>query len=132
VYSGPQALEELATHPLCDLVVVAVVGAAGLRPTLAALRAGKRVALANKEALVIGGHLVMEYREQIVPLDSEHSALWQLFTGRNPEDVAQIILTASGGPLGITQVIWPRSRRPRPWIIPTGKWEARSVLIRQP
>lgn len=98
VYSGPQALEELATHPLCDLVVVAVVGAAGLRPTLAALRAGKRVALANKEALVIGGHLVMEYREQIVPLDSEHSALWQLFTGRNPEDVAQIILTASGGP----------------------------------
>ena len=98
VYSDPEALEEMVTHPRCDVVVVAVVGAAGLKPALAALKAGKRVALANKETLVIGGHLVMEYREQIVPIDSEHSALWQLFSGRSREDIAEIILTASGGP----------------------------------
>jgi len=98
VYSDPRALEDMVTDPRCDLVVVAVVGAAGLKPTLAALKAGKRVALANKETLVVGGHLVMQYREQIVPIDSEHSALWQLFLGRPREDVSEIILTASGGP----------------------------------
>lgn len=98
VYSDPQALVEMVTDPACDLVVVAVVGAMGLKPTLAALEAGKRVALANKETLVAGGHLVMRYREQITPIDSEHSALWQLFSGRKREDVAKIVLTASGGP----------------------------------
>lgn len=98
VYSDPSAVEEMVTDPRCDVVVVAVVGAAGLKPTLAALGAGKRVALANKETLVTGGHLVMQYREQIVPVDSEHSALWQLFYGRERGHIAEIILTASGGP----------------------------------
>ncbi|HHW71653.1 MAG TPA: 1-deoxy-D-xylulose-5-phosphate reductoisomerase [Firmicutes bacterium] len=97
VYSDAKAVLEMVTDPRCDLLVTAVVGAAGLMPTLAALQAGKRVALANKETLVIGGHLVMKYREQIVPIDSEHSALWQLFTGRR-EQISEIILTASGGP----------------------------------
>lgn len=98
VYSETEQLVEMVTDPRCDIVVVAVVGAMGLQPTLAALKAGKRVALANKETLVAGGHLIMEYQEQIIPIDSEHSALWQLFWGRNKKDVAQIVLTASGGP----------------------------------
>ncbi|MDI9460220.1 1-deoxy-D-xylulose-5-phosphate reductoisomerase [Candidatus Darwinibacter acetoxidans] len=98
VYSEEDGLEEMVTDPRCDLVVAAMVGAAGLKPTLAALQAGKRVALANKETLVAGGHLVMRYRDQLVPIDSEHSALWQLFGGRKREDIAGIVLTASGGP----------------------------------
>ena len=98
VFSGPDSLEELVTDPACDLVVVSLVGAVGLKPTLRALEAGKRVALANKETLVAGGHLVMKYRDQIIPIDSEHSALWNLFSGRRREDIAKIILTASGGP----------------------------------
>ncbi|NLJ73777.1 MAG: 1-deoxy-D-xylulose-5-phosphate reductoisomerase [Firmicutes bacterium] len=98
VYSDPEGLCEMAAHPDCDIVVVAVVGAAGLKPTLAALEAGKRVALANKETLVAGGHLVMKYRSQIVPVDSEHSALWHCFEGRDKKQVSRIMLTASGGP----------------------------------
>lgn len=98
VYSDPAGLEAMVTDPKVDLVVVSVVGAVGLGPTLAALEAGKRVALANKETLVAGGHLVMEYRDQIIPIDSEHSALWNLFSGRSRRDVSKVVLTASGGP----------------------------------
>lgn len=95
---GEEGLTEIATHPDVDLLVVSVVGAVGLRPTLQALKAGKRVALANKETLVIGGHLVMEYREQLIPIDSEHNALWQCLDGKDKDDVSELILTASGGP----------------------------------
>ncbi|NLL43441.1 MAG: 1-deoxy-D-xylulose-5-phosphate reductoisomerase [Firmicutes bacterium] len=98
VFSGLASMEEMAADPACDLVVVSLVGAMGLQPTLRALEAGKRVALANKETLVAGGHLVMKYREQIVPIDSEHSALWSLFSGRSRDKTEKIILTASGGP----------------------------------
>lgn len=98
VSSDPDFLGEMVTDPACDLVVVSVVGAVGLKPTLLALEAGKRVALANKETLVAGGHLVMNYRDQIIPIDSEHSALWNLIEGRNRDDLAKLILTASGGP----------------------------------
>jgi len=95
---GEDALCELACLPEADLVVVAVVGAAGVRPTISALKAGKKVALANKETLVIAGHLVQEYLSQVVPIDSEHSALWQCFHGRERSHVDRIVLTASGGP----------------------------------
>lgn len=98
VFSSIDGMIEMVTDPSCDLVVVSVVGAVGLKPTLAALEAGKRVALANKETLVAGGHLVMKYRSQIIPIDSEHSALWQLFNGRDLKTISKIILTASGGP----------------------------------
>ena len=98
VFSDLEGLEEMAADPDCDTVVVSVVGAVGLMPTLRALEAGKRVALANKETLVAGGHLVMQYRDQIIPVDSEHSAVWSLFSGRRKNDIAKIILTASGGP----------------------------------
>jgi 1-deoxy-D-xylulose-5-phosphate reductoisomerase len=100
--TGPEVLVEAATHPDADIVVNAVVGAAGLEATLAALRAGKRVALANKETLVMAGDLVAQAAYagggEIVPIDSEHSAVLQCITGRNDASVARLILTASGGP----------------------------------
>lgn len=99
--AGPECLIEAATHPDAGIVVNAVVGAAGLEATLAALRAGKRVALANKETLVMAGELVREAARQgggeIVPVDSEHSAVLQCITG-SPKEVERLILTASGGP----------------------------------
>jgi 1-deoxy-D-xylulose-5-phosphate reductoisomerase len=100
--TGRQALLEAATHPDADVVLNALVGAAGLEPTLAALRAGKRVALANKESLVCGGPLVLraaaEGGGELVPVDSEHSAILQCLRGVRADEVARLMLTASGGP----------------------------------
>jgi 1-deoxy-D-xylulose-5-phosphate reductoisomerase len=108
--TGPEVLVEAATHPEADIVVNAVVGAAGLEATLAALRAGKRVALANKETLVMAGDLVAQAAwaggGEIVPIDSEHSAVLQCITGRDDESLARLILTASGGPFRE----WPAER----------------------
>jgi 1-deoxy-D-xylulose-5-phosphate reductoisomerase len=103
--SGPKtrwaSLEEMAAHPEADVVVVATSGAAGLGPTLAALRAGKAVALANKEVLVMAGHTVTREAErghgELRPVDSEHSAIWQCLWGEDIASVSKIILTASGG-----------------------------------
>jgi 1-deoxy-D-xylulose-5-phosphate reductoisomerase len=99
---GPECLVEAATRPDVQIVVNAVVGAAGLQATLAALEAGKRVALANKETLVMAGELVTRAAGagggEIVPVDSEHSAVLQCVTGRRPGEVGRLILTASGGP----------------------------------
>lgn len=100
--TGREALLEAATHPDADIVINAVVGAAGLEATLAALGAGKRLALANKESLVAGGPLVMDALArgggELVPIDSEHSAVLQCLAGLRREDVRRIVLTASGGP----------------------------------
>jgi 1-deoxy-D-xylulose-5-phosphate reductoisomerase len=97
---GAEALEALARHPEVDAVMAGIVGAAGLASTLAAVRAGKRVLLANKEALVMAGPIVMraarESDAQIVPVDSEHNAVFQCFAGKT--FVRKIVLTASGGP----------------------------------
>ena len=103
VASGPEGLEEAAALPSADTVITAVVGMVGLKPTLAAIAQGKRIALANKETLVCGGELVMSEAErcgaQIVPVDSEHSALFQSLQGcRDRGEVRRLILTASGGP----------------------------------
>jgi 1-deoxy-D-xylulose-5-phosphate reductoisomerase len=99
---GPDALLAAATHPEVDVVVVGIVGTAGLPPTLAALEAGKTVALATKEALVVGGHLVMAAARRtgapVVPIDSEHSAILQCLRGTTPDEIEAIFLTASGGP----------------------------------
>ncbi len=98
---GPEGLAELAALPEVELVLNAVVGAIGIFPTLSALGAGKRLALANKESLVVGGELVMAARrfpDQIIPVDSEHAALWQLFSAVRREEVERIWITASGGP----------------------------------
>src|SRR5207302_101123 len=98
--SGAGCLIEAATHPDVRVVVNGIVGAAGLEATLAALRAGKRVALANKETLVMAGELVTraarEGGGEIVPVDSEHSAVLQCVSGRGPAELARLILTASG------------------------------------
>jgi len=99
---GRECLVNAATRDDVDIVLNAVVGAAGLEATLAALEAGKRVALANKETLVMAGHLVRQAMErgggEIVPVDSEHSAILQCMAGRRRDDVRRVVLTASGGP----------------------------------
>ncbi len=98
--NGP-SLEEIASHPDIDLVVVATSGASGLSPTLAAIRSGKSVALANKEVLVMAGGIIMEeankFGIEIKPIDSEHSAIWQCLQGESYSEIDKIILTASGG-----------------------------------
>lgn len=102
VLLGEQGLLEVATLPEADIVVAATSGLVGLGPTLAALRGGKSIALANKETLVMGGHLVMEEACKagvpILPVDSEHSALWQCLRGEEATEVRRLIITASGGP----------------------------------
>jgi len=97
VLAGPDALAELAAWP-CDVVLNGMTGSVGLAPTLAALEAGRVLALANKESLVAGGPLVTPYRDRIVPVDSEHSALAQCLRGGSRAEVARLVLTASGGP----------------------------------
>lgn len=97
---GREGLLQIATLPEAELVVNGLVGAIGLEPTLAALQTGKRVCLANKESLVIGGHLVqcaLRSNGELIPIDSEHSAIFQLLEGRPRKEARRIILTASGG-----------------------------------
>ena len=102
IVAGSEGLIEAAVHPDAETVVTAVVGTVGLKPTLAAIRCGKRIALANKETLVCAGDLVMraakEYGAEIVPVDSEHSAIFQCLQGAQGNPVKNLILTASGGP----------------------------------
>ncbi len=97
-----EGITSVATHPEVDLVVSAMVGASGLLPTMAAVKAGKTIALANKETLIVAGRLVMEEAARrsvdIIPVDSEHSAIFQSLQGHNKVEVRRIILTASGGP----------------------------------
>ncbi len=99
---GEDGYRAAAAHATADMTVTAMVGAAGLKPTLAAIDAGKTIALANKETLVMAGDFVMkaaaEKGVEILPIDSEHSAIFQCLQGHRPEDVEKIFLTASGGP----------------------------------
>src|SRR5215210_416435 len=99
---GPDAAERLASDTEADLIVNALVGSAGLPPTLAALQAGKTVALANKESLVVGGELVMDLvkgePERLLPVDSEHAALAMAIRHERREDLKRVVITASGGP----------------------------------
>ena len=119
-----------------DLVLNGLVGAAGLRPTLAALERGIPVALANKESLVVGGELVAAVRARtgadLIPVDSEHSALFQLMAGVARERVSRAVLTASGGPFrgrrARNSMASPSSRR---WPTPRGGWAPRSRLTPQ-
>jgi 1-deoxy-D-xylulose-5-phosphate reductoisomerase len=99
-YSGPDAVTRLVQNTEADVVLNALVGALGLEPTLAALASGARLALANKESLVAGGPLVLRAAQpgQIVPVDSEHSALAQCLRSGSADEVAKLVLTASGGP----------------------------------
>ena len=109
VFAGPEGLVGLITESSCDLVLNALTGSAGLGPTVATLGEGLDLALANKESLVVGGELVTALAEatgaQIIPVDSEHSALYQLVQSERPGNIDRLVLTASGGPF--------RGRRPQ-------------------
>lgn len=102
VYAGAEALSQVVEAEPIDVVLTAMVGYAGLRPTIHAIRAGKAIALANKETLVVAGELINElaqqYRTPILPVDSEHSAVFQCLTGEIGNPIEKVILTASGGP----------------------------------
>src|SRR5258706_77946 len=102
VHSGEKGLIELATMPEADIVLVAIVGTAGLEPALAAIRAGKDLAVASKEILVMAGEIVMreakKHKVKILPVDSEHNAIFQCIERCQPSEVRRVILTASGGP----------------------------------
>jgi len=108
VTSGAEGLIELATLPSADIVLVAIVGTAGLQPALAAIRAGKDIAVASKEILVMAGEIVMaearKHGVRVLPVDSEHSAIFQCLGERTPESVRRLILTASGGPFRETPI----------------------------
>ncbi|MBW2731678.1 MAG: 1-deoxy-D-xylulose-5-phosphate reductoisomerase [Deltaproteobacteria bacterium] len=100
--AGPEGAEAIAGHTEADLVITAMVGAAGLKPTLTAIRRGVQVAIANKEPLVMAGELctreAMRWGAELLPVDSEHSAIFQCLKGRTPEHVRRLVLTCSGGP----------------------------------
>jgi len=102
IMSGPEAVETLARESEADVILNAMVGAAGLGPTLAALQSGKVLALANKESLIVGGELVTDLvkgePERLIPVDSEHAALAQCLRGERREDLRRVVITGSGGP----------------------------------
>lgn len=102
VWGGADSIAEMVTFPSIDIVVAAMVGYAGLRPTIEAIRAGKTIALANKETLVVAGEIICELAQQyhtpILPVDSEHSAIFQSLVGEDKSEIEKILLTASGGP----------------------------------
>lgn len=102
VVSGMDGLLELAAMPETEILVTAIVGMLGIRPTIEAIRAGKDIALANKETLVTAGHLIMpmakEYGVKILPVDSEHSAIFQALNGEDNKEIHKLLITASGGP----------------------------------
>lgn len=102
IFSGVEGLNRIAENPEVDLIISAIVGAVGLIPTYYGIKAGKDVALANKESMVIGGDLITKEAQKngvkILPIDSEHSAIFQSIEGHRREDIKRIILTASGGP----------------------------------
>lgn len=102
VWAGEDAIAQMVTMPSIDVVVAAMVGYAGLRPTIEAIKAGKTIALANKETLVVAGEIIcalaQQYHAPILPVDSEHSAIFQSLVGEDQSEIEKILLTASGGP----------------------------------
>lgn len=102
IWAGADSIADMVTMPSIDIVVAAMVGYAGLRPTIEAIRAGKTIALANKETLVVAGEIICELAQKhhapILPVDSEHSAIFQSLVGEDRNEIEKILLTASGGP----------------------------------
>ena len=113
VHSGAEGLLKLATMPEADIVLIAIVGTAGLQPALAAIRAGKDIAVASKEILVMAGEIVMsearKHGVRVLAVDSEHSAIFQCLDGKPPESVRKLWLTASGGPFR-DKTAWPKEK----------------------
>lgn len=134
---GMEGLLEIVSMSEVDMVVTAMVGMIGLRPTVQAIQAGKDIALANKETLVCAGRLIMDLAEKkgvrILPVDSEHGAIFQCLAGIDPGSLHKIILTASGGPFrGYAVMNWLMCARSRLCSIRIGVWARRSPLIRLP
>ena len=102
IVSGMEGLLEVSVIPESEILVTAIVGMLGIRPTIAAIKAGKKIALANKETLVTAGHIIIplakEYKVPILPVDSEHNAIFQCLNGEHKDQLKKILLTASGGP----------------------------------
>ena len=113
VFSGEEGLIKLATLPAADIVLIAIVGTAGLKPALAAIRAGKDIAVASKEILVMAGEIVMnearKHGVRVLAVDSEHSAIFQCLDGKPASSVRKLILTASGGPFR-DKTLWPKEK----------------------
>ena len=113
VFSGNEGLLKLATLPEADIVLIAIVGTAGLQPALAAIRAGKDIAVASKEILVMAGEIVMnearKHGVRVLAVDSEHSAIFQCLDGKPTNSVRQLLLTASGGPFR-DKTLWPKEK----------------------
>ena len=113
VHAGDEGLLQLATLPEADIVLIAIVGTAGLQPALAAIRAGKDIAVASKEILVMAGEIVMsearKHGVRVLAVDSEHSAIFQCLDGKAPGSVRNLWLTASGGPFR-DKAQWPKER----------------------
>jgi 1-deoxy-D-xylulose-5-phosphate reductoisomerase len=113
VFSGEEGLIKLATLPSADIVLIAIVGTAGLKPALAAIRAGKDIAVASKEILVMAGEIVMnearKHGVRVLAVDSEHSAIFQCLDGKPTSSVRKLVLTASGGPFR-DKTIWPKEK----------------------
>ena len=113
VFSGEEGLIKLATLPAVDIVLIAIVGTAGLQPALAAIRAGKDIAVASKEILVMAGEIVMnearKHGVRVLAVDSEHSAIFQCLDGKPTNSVRKLLLTASGGPFR-DKLLWPKEK----------------------
>src|SRR5436190_17809642 len=113
VFSGNEGLIKLATLPEADIVLIAIVGTAGLQPALAAIRAGKDIAIASKEILVMAGEIVMnearKHGVKVLAVDSEHSAIFQFLDGKPTASVRKLWLTASGGPFR-DRTLWPKAK----------------------
>ncbi len=103
IFTGSEGLEEISAHTETDVVINSLVGFTGLRPTIAAIKSGKTIALANKETLVAAGEIITtmteKYNTTLLPIDSEHSAILQCLTGEDKQNISELIITASGGPL---------------------------------
>lgn len=127
VWAGAEAIEQVVQNTEIDIVLTAMVGFSGLKPTISALKARKTIALANKETLVIAGELItrlaLENRAAILPVDSEHSAIFQCLNGEGSNEIEKILLTASGGPFrNFSMSQLQQVTRERPFIILTGTW----------
>ena len=139
VFSGNEGLLKLATLPAADIVLIAIVGTAGLQPALAAIRAGKDIAVASKEILVMAGEIVMsearKHGVRVLAVDSEHSAIFQCLDGKPPDSVRKLWLTATGGPFRDKTTgrrkNFPKSPSNARSNIRRGSWAGRSRLIRR-
>ena len=137
VVGGMEGLLELAVMEEAEILVTAIVGMIGIRPTMEAIKAGKDIALANKETLVTAGHLIMplakEYGVEILPVDSEHSAIFQCLNGEKEKTIDKLLITASGGPFrGRKRADLENIQVEDALKTPTGLWGRRLPLIRQP